>query len=174
MCAQPNGSLGDLPILTSTLVVRGPRCNGLATSRACPGRGYLGGLPALSVAAISVCAAKGAGDDATDSPDRQSLAAGGRRDNGQPRGRPADRVGPLGGLAGFGRTMLVAHLLGQLAPFPSRPVRAHRRQGRPDYDRLIPRAWLAAKDDLNQVRDVLRQVHQLMVDRQRAIASVLG
>jgi hypothetical protein len=29
----------------------------------------------------------------------------------------------VGGLAGFGKTMLVAHLLGQLAPLPSRPVR---------------------------------------------------
>jgi hypothetical protein len=37
----------------------------------------------------------------------------------------------VGGLAGFGKTMLIAHLLGQLAPLPRRPVRTHRRQGRP-------------------------------------------
>jgi DNA segregation ATPase FtsK/SpoIIIE, S-DNA-T family len=30
------------------------------------------------------------------------------------------------------------------------------------------------KDDLGQVRDVLRRVHRLMVDRQGAIAQVLG
>src|SRR5215216_171180 len=47
-------------------------------------------------------------------------------------------------------------------------------KGGPDYDRLIPRAWLSAKDDLDQVRDVLRQVHRLMVARQAAIAQVLG
>ena len=39
-------------------------------------------------------------------------------------------------------------------------------KGGPDYDRLFPRAWLSAKDDLDQVRDVLRRVHRLMVDRQ--------
>jgi FG-GAP repeat len=50
----------------------------------------------LSVVVVPVCAAKGAGDDATDSPDRCAVAAGGRRDNNQPRGSPADRVGPLG------------------------------------------------------------------------------
>ena len=37
----------------------------------------------------------------------------------------------VAGLAGFGKTMLVAHLLGQLAPLPRRPVRPGRRQGRP-------------------------------------------
>ena len=47
-------------------------------------------------------------------------------------------------------------------------------KGGPDYDRLFPRAWLSAKDDLDQVRDVLRRVHRLMVDRQGAIAQVLG
>jgi DNA segregation ATPase FtsK/SpoIIIE, S-DNA-T family len=47
-------------------------------------------------------------------------------------------------------------------------------KGGPHYDRLVPRAWLAAKDDLEQVRDVLRQVHRLMLDRQASIAQVLG
>jgi S-DNA-T family DNA segregation ATPase FtsK/SpoIIIE len=80
----------------------------------------------------------------------------------------------VGGLAGFGKTMLVAHLLGQLAPSPAVQFVLIDGKGSPDYDRLIPRAWLAAKDDLNQVRDVLRQVHRLMMDRQGAIAQVLG
>jgi DNA segregation ATPase FtsK/SpoIIIE, S-DNA-T family len=31
-----------------------------------------------------------------------------------------------------------------------------------------------AKDDLGEVRDVLRQVHRLMLDRQGSISSVLG
>jgi S-DNA-T family DNA segregation ATPase FtsK/SpoIIIE len=80
----------------------------------------------------------------------------------------------VAGLAGFGKTMLVAHLVGQLAPSPAVQFVLIDGKGGPDYDRLIPRAWLSAKDDLDQVRDVLRQVHGLMIDRQGAIASVLG
>src|SRR5829696_6329311 len=80
----------------------------------------------------------------------------------------------VGGLAGFGKTMLVAHLLGQLVPSPAVQFVLIDGKGGPDYDRLFPRAWLFAKDDLGQVRDVLRQVHRLMVDRQGAIAQVLG
>jgi S-DNA-T family DNA segregation ATPase FtsK/SpoIIIE len=80
----------------------------------------------------------------------------------------------VAGLAGFGKTMLVAHLLGQLAPSPAVQFVLVDGKGGPDYDRVTPRAWLSAKDDLDQVRQVLRQVHRLMVDRQGAIASVLG
>jgi DNA segregation ATPase FtsK/SpoIIIE, S-DNA-T family len=80
----------------------------------------------------------------------------------------------VGGLAGFGKTMLVAHFLGQLAPSPAVQFVLVDGKGGPDYDRLIPRAWLSAKDDLDQVRDVLRRVHRLMVDRQGTIAQVLG
>jgi DNA segregation ATPase FtsK/SpoIIIE, S-DNA-T family len=80
----------------------------------------------------------------------------------------------VGGLAGFGKTMLIAHLLGQLAPSPAVQFVLIDGKGGPDYDRLIPRAWLSAKDDLDQVRDVLRQVHRLMVARQASIAQVLG
>jgi S-DNA-T family DNA segregation ATPase FtsK/SpoIIIE len=80
----------------------------------------------------------------------------------------------VAGLAGFGKTMLVGHLLGQLAPSPAVQFVLVDGKGGPDYDRLVPRAWLSAKDDLAEVREVLRQVHRLMVDRQRTIASVLG
>jgi hypothetical protein len=80
----------------------------------------------------------------------------------------------VAGLAGFGKTMLVAHQLGQLAPSPAVQFVLIDGKGGPDYDRLFPRAWLSAKDDLDQVRDVLRRVHRLMVDRQGAIAQVLG
>jgi DNA segregation ATPase FtsK/SpoIIIE, S-DNA-T family len=80
----------------------------------------------------------------------------------------------VAGLAGFGKTMLVAHLLGQLTPSPAVQFVLVDGKGGPDYDRLIPRAWLAAKDDLEQVRDVLRRVHRLMVDRQGSIGQVLG
>ena len=80
----------------------------------------------------------------------------------------------VGGLAGFGKTMLVAHLLGQLAPSPAVQFVLIDGKGGPDYDRLNPRAWLHAKDDLEQVRDVFRQVHRLMLDRQASIAQVLG
>jgi S-DNA-T family DNA segregation ATPase FtsK/SpoIIIE len=80
----------------------------------------------------------------------------------------------VAGLAGFGKTMLVAHFIGQLAPSPAVQFVLVDGKGGPDYDRLIPRAWLSAKDDLPDVRDVLRQVHRLMVDRQASIAQVLG
>ena len=80
----------------------------------------------------------------------------------------------IGGLAGFGKTMLVAHFLGQLAPSPALQFVLVDGKGGPDYDRLVPRAWLSAKDDLIEVREVLRQVHRLMLDRQGAIAQVLG
>jgi S-DNA-T family DNA segregation ATPase FtsK/SpoIIIE len=80
----------------------------------------------------------------------------------------------VAGLAGFGKTMLVAHLLGQLAPSLAVQFVLIDGKGGPDYDRLIPRAWLSAKDDLDQVRDALRRVHRLMVDRQASIAQVLG
>jgi S-DNA-T family DNA segregation ATPase FtsK/SpoIIIE len=80
----------------------------------------------------------------------------------------------IGGLAGFGKTMLVAHFLGQLAPSPAVQFVLIDGKGGPDYDRLFLRAWLSAKDDLEQVRDVLRRVHRLMADRQGAIAQVLG
>jgi S-DNA-T family DNA segregation ATPase FtsK/SpoIIIE len=80
----------------------------------------------------------------------------------------------VAGLAGFGKTMLVAHLLGQLAPSPAVQFVLIDGKGGPDYDRLTSRAWLSAKDDLEDVRGVLRQVHRLMVNRQGAIASVLG
>jgi S-DNA-T family DNA segregation ATPase FtsK/SpoIIIE len=80
----------------------------------------------------------------------------------------------VAGLAGFGKTMLVGHLLGQLAPSPAVQFVLVDGKGGPDYDRLIPRAWLSAKDDLDQVRDVLRRVHRLMLHRQASIASVLG
>jgi DNA segregation ATPase FtsK/SpoIIIE, S-DNA-T family len=80
----------------------------------------------------------------------------------------------VAGLAGFGKTMLVAHLLGQLAPSPAVQFVLIDGKGGPDYDRLFPRAWLSAKDDLDQVRNVLRRVHGLMMDRQASIAQVLG
>ena len=70
------------------------------------------------------------------------------------------------GWPGSARPCSSAHLLGQLAPSPAVQFVLVDGKGGPDYDRLIPRAWLSAKDDLTDVRDVLRQVHRLMVDRQ--------
>ena len=46
----------------------------------------------------------------------------------------------VAGLAGFGKTMLVAHFLGQLAPSPAVQFVLVDGKGGPDYDRLIPRA----------------------------------
>src|ERR671912_2955077 len=74
----------------------------------------------------------------------------------------------VGGLAGFGKTMLVAHFLGQLAPSPAVQFVLIDGKGGPDYDLLMPRAWLCAKDDLDQVRDVLRQGHRVLCVPPRA------
>jgi hypothetical protein len=43
----------------------------------------------------------------------------------------------IGGLAGFGKTMLVAHQLGQLAPSPAVQFVLIDGKGGPDYDRLV-------------------------------------
>jgi hypothetical protein len=48
----------------------------------------------------------------------------------------------VAGLAGFGKTMLVAHQLGQLAPSPAVQFVLIDGKGGPDYDRLVPRVWL--------------------------------
>jgi hypothetical protein len=44
----------------------------------------------------------------------------------------------VAGLAGFGKTMLVAHLLGQLSPSPAVQFVIIDGKGGPDYDRLTP------------------------------------
>jgi hypothetical protein len=44
----------------------------------------------------------------------------------------------VAGLAGFGKTMLVGHLLGQLAPSPAVQFVLIDGKGGPDYDRLFP------------------------------------
>jgi len=44
----------------------------------------------------------------------------------------------VAGLAGFGKTMLVAHFLGQLAPSPAVQFVLIDGKGGPDYDRLFP------------------------------------
>ena len=51
----------------------------------------------------------------------------------------------VGGLAGFGKTMLVAHQLGQLAPSPAVQFVLIDGKGGTDFDRLFPRAWLHAQ-----------------------------
>jgi DNA segregation ATPase FtsK/SpoIIIE, S-DNA-T family len=51
----------------------------------------------------------------------------------------------VAGLAGFGKTMLVAHLLGQLAPSAAVQFVLVDGKGGPDYDRLVARAWLSAR-----------------------------
>jgi hypothetical protein len=51
----------------------------------------------------------------------------------------------VAGLAGFGKTMLVAHLLGQLAPSPAVQFVLVDGKGGPDYHHLHPRAWLSAR-----------------------------
>jgi hypothetical protein len=51
----------------------------------------------------------------------------------------------VGGLAGFGKTMLVAHLLGQLAPSPAVQFVLIDGKGGPDYNHLFPGPGCPAK-----------------------------
>src|SRR5918993_399050 len=76
----------------------------------------------------------------------------------------------VGGLAGFGKTMLVAHLLGQLAPSPAIQFVLIDGKGGPDYDLLMPRAWLSTKGDLGKGRNVAIQV---MLLTQRATGDAI-
>lgn len=80
----------------------------------------------------------------------------------------------LAGLAGFGKTSLIAARFCQLAPSPAVQFVFLDGKGGPDYDDLSPRAWLFAKDDREQASIIMRQVHQLMVARQAGIKQILG
>ncbi|MEV0212268.1 FtsK/SpoIIIE domain-containing protein [Micromonospora sp. NPDC050695] len=80
----------------------------------------------------------------------------------------------IAGLAGFGKTSLLNARFCQLAPSPAVQFVLIDGKGGPDYDELLRRAWLSAKDDPEQVRDHLARVHELMTGRQRCIRAVLG
>nr|WP_244945261.1 FtsK/SpoIIIE domain-containing protein [Couchioplanes caeruleus] len=80
----------------------------------------------------------------------------------------------VAGLAGYGKTSFLNARFCQLAPSPAVQFVLIDGKGGPDYDELFRRAWLCAKDDSQRVRDVLRDVHALMIARQQNIRAVLG
>jgi DNA segregation ATPase FtsK/SpoIIIE-like protein len=80
----------------------------------------------------------------------------------------------VAGLAGYGKTSFLNARFCQLAPSPGVQFVLIDGKGGPDYDDLFTRAWLAAKDDPQLVRDHLVRLRDLMVARQRAIRAVLG
>jgi S-DNA-T family DNA segregation ATPase FtsK/SpoIIIE len=80
----------------------------------------------------------------------------------------------VAGLAGYGKTSLLNARFCQLAPSPAVQFVLIDGKGGPDYDDLFPRAWLAAKDDPERVREHLARVRELMTCRQRRIRTVLG
>ncbi|WP_034088724.1 FtsK/SpoIIIE domain-containing protein [Streptacidiphilus albus] len=80
----------------------------------------------------------------------------------------------VAGLAGYGKTSLLNARFCALAPSPAVQFVLIDGKGGPDYDELFARAWLHAKDDLEQVSDILATIHRLMTQRQKAIRSALG
>jgi S-DNA-T family DNA segregation ATPase FtsK/SpoIIIE len=80
----------------------------------------------------------------------------------------------VAGLAGYGKTSFLNARFCQLAPSPAVQFVLIDGKGGPDYDDLFTRAWLAAKDDPQLVRDHLVRVRDLLVARQRSIRAVLG
>jgi len=80
----------------------------------------------------------------------------------------------VAGLAGYGKTSLLNARFCALAPSPAVQFVLIDGKGGPDYDELFARAWLHAKDDLEQVSGILATVHRLMTQRQKAIRRVLG
>jgi len=80
----------------------------------------------------------------------------------------------VAGLAGYGKTSFLNARFCQLAPSSAVQFVLIDGKGGPDYDDLFTRAWLAAKDDSQLVRDHLARVRDLMVARQHAIRAVLG
>lgn len=80
----------------------------------------------------------------------------------------------VAGLAGYGKTSLLNARFCALAPSPAVQFVLIDGKGGPDYDELFARAWLHAKDDLGQVRDILATVDRLMTERQGKIRRVLG
>jgi len=80
----------------------------------------------------------------------------------------------VAGLAGYGKTSFLNARFCQLAPSSAVQFVLIDGKGGPDYDDLFTRAWLAAKDDSQLVRDHLARVRDLMVARQHAIRVLLG
>ena len=80
----------------------------------------------------------------------------------------------MAGLAGYGKTSFLNARFCQLAPCTAVQFVLVDGKGGPDYDELFGRAWLAAKDEPERVRDHLMLVRDLMVARQHTIRAVLG
>jgi len=80
----------------------------------------------------------------------------------------------LGGLAGYGKTSLLAYWLAQLAPNPAAALVVCDGKGGGDYEPYADRLWCYADDDLTSARDVLQRVFELMRTRQSSVRDTLG
>jgi FtsK/SpoIIIE family len=79
----------------------------------------------------------------------------------------------VAGLAGYGKTSFLNARFCELAPSDAVQFVLVDGKGGPDYDDLVCRAWLSAKDQPDLVRDHLTRVRDLMSDRQHSIRTVL-
>jgi S-DNA-T family DNA segregation ATPase FtsK/SpoIIIE len=80
----------------------------------------------------------------------------------------------VGGLPGYGKTGLIAHLFTQLAPNPAVQFAVLDGKGGADYDDLSPRCFLLTDDDIHAANTALERLFNLMRDRHDAIKGVRG
>jgi DNA segregation ATPase FtsK/SpoIIIE, S-DNA-T family len=80
----------------------------------------------------------------------------------------------VGGLPGYGKTSLVGHWFAQLAPSPAVQFAVLDGKGGADYAGLGDRCFLRVDDDMEQAREALRSLYDLLRARQGAIRAVRG
>jgi DNA segregation ATPase FtsK/SpoIIIE, S-DNA-T family len=78
----------------------------------------------------------------------------------------------VGGLPGYGKTSLIGHWFAQLAPSPAVQFAVLDGKGGADYAGLGDRCFLRVDDDMEQAREALRSLCDLLRARQGAIRAV--
>jgi S-DNA-T family DNA segregation ATPase FtsK/SpoIIIE len=100
----------------------------------------------------------------------------GRGEDGEPADIRLTNVSGItvGGMPGYGKTGLIAHLFTQLAPNPAVQFAVLDGKGGGDYDDLEPRCFLVTDDDLHAANTAFGKLYTLMNHRQQAIKDVRG
>lgn len=78
------------------------------------------------------------------------------------------------GSPGYGKTQLIMHLVGELAPCPFVQFAFLDGKGGPDYDDVADRAFVHLGDDVVAALEEIRRLYELMQARQRALRDHLG
>lgn len=80
----------------------------------------------------------------------------------------------VGGLAGYGKTSLIASLLYQWAASPAVQFALIDGKGGTDYEDFAPRAWIYSGDDIDRALAAARALHAVMRHRTANIRRILG